>query len=159
MALPTFGNRSCSSPWSPPVQCRRCRPIPPLHGRPATFEFYIEVMSNGEFQGDLVYEILLTGEEIIAREKSVDPRTMGVADLKGGAQRLDVRFVCLDYVVDKAAAISRRSATLGQRQQLGRASRLDESRPSPLSSRSAPSAHSQKHAPRSKTAPACTHCS
>jgi hypothetical protein len=42
---------------------------------------------------------LLTDEEIVARERKVNPRTRGIPDLRGGAQRLDVRFVQFDNVV------------------------------------------------------------
>jgi hypothetical protein len=38
-------------------------------------------------------------QEILAHEQKIDPRTIGVPDLKGGAQRLDVRFVQFDNVV------------------------------------------------------------
>jgi hypothetical protein len=41
----------------------------------------------------------MTDQEIIARELKVAPRTIGVPDLKGGAQRLDVRFVQFDNFV------------------------------------------------------------
>jgi hypothetical protein len=69
------------------------------------FEFYTEVlggtevMRDGDFQGERIHNTLLTGEEIVARERGVNPRTMGVPDLKGGAQRLDVRFIQFDNVV------------------------------------------------------------
>jgi catechol 2,3-dioxygenase-like lactoylglutathione lyase family enzyme len=69
------------------------------------FAFYTEVlggnevMRDGDFQGEKIHNTLLTGEEIIARERRVNPRTIGVPDLKGGAQRLDVRFVQFDNVV------------------------------------------------------------
>ncbi|WP_202913096.1 VOC family protein [Acuticoccus sediminis] len=69
------------------------------------FEFYTEVlggteiMRDGDFQGVPVHYTLLTGEEIIAEESGVNPRTIGVPDLAGGAQRLDVRFIQFDNVV------------------------------------------------------------
>ena len=69
------------------------------------FEFYTEVlggtelMRDGDFQGETVHYTLLADQEIEAHEKRVDPRTIGVPDLKGGTQRLDVRFVQFDNVV------------------------------------------------------------
>jgi catechol 2,3-dioxygenase-like lactoylglutathione lyase family enzyme len=69
------------------------------------FEFYTEVlggtevMRDGDFQGERIHSTLLTDQEIEARVRRVNPRTMGVPDLKGGAQRLDVRFIQFDNVV------------------------------------------------------------
>jgi hypothetical protein len=69
------------------------------------FEFYTdvlggnEVMRDGDFHGDPIHNTILTHEEIIAHERKVDPRTVGVPDLRGGSQRLDVRFVQFDNVV------------------------------------------------------------
>jgi catechol 2,3-dioxygenase-like lactoylglutathione lyase family enzyme len=69
------------------------------------FEFYTEVlggtevMRDGDFQGERIHNTLLTDQEIEARERRVNPRTMGVPDLKGGTQRLDVRFIQFDNVV------------------------------------------------------------
>ena len=69
------------------------------------FEFYTEVlggtevMRDGDFQGERIHNTLLTDQEIVARERNVNPRTIGVPDLRGGAQRLDVRFVQFDNVV------------------------------------------------------------
>lgn len=69
------------------------------------FEFYTEVlggteiMRDGDFHGERIHNTLLTDQEIEAREREVNPRTMGVPDLKGGAQRLDVRFIQFDNVV------------------------------------------------------------
>lgn len=58
-----------------------------------------EIMRDGDFQGERIHNTLLTGQEIEARERGVNPRTMGVPDLRGGAQRLDVRFIQFDNVV------------------------------------------------------------
>lgn len=58
-----------------------------------------EVMRDGDFQGERIHNTLLTDQEIVARERGVNPRTIGVPDLKGGAQRLDVRFIQFDNVV------------------------------------------------------------
>jgi catechol 2,3-dioxygenase-like lactoylglutathione lyase family enzyme len=69
------------------------------------FEFYTEVlggnevMRDGDFHGEKIHNTLMTDQEIIARERKVNPRTIGVPDLKGGDQRLDVRFVQFDNVV------------------------------------------------------------
>ena len=69
------------------------------------YEFYTEVlggtevMRDGDFQGERIHNTLMTDQEILAREMRVNPRTIGVADLKSGAQRLDVRFVQFDNVV------------------------------------------------------------
>ena len=69
------------------------------------FEFYTEVlggnevMRDGDFHGERIHNTLLTDQEIVARERKVNPRTIGVPDLKGGEQRLDVRFVQFDNVV------------------------------------------------------------
>jgi catechol 2,3-dioxygenase-like lactoylglutathione lyase family enzyme len=58
-----------------------------------------EIMRDGDFQGERIHNTLLTDQEIEARERRVNPRTMGVPDLKGGSQRLDVRFIQFDNVV------------------------------------------------------------
>lgn len=69
------------------------------------FAFYTEVlggteiMRDGDFQGERIHNTLLTDQEIEARVRRVNPRTMGIPDLRGGSQRLDVRFVQFDNVV------------------------------------------------------------
>jgi catechol 2,3-dioxygenase-like lactoylglutathione lyase family enzyme len=69
------------------------------------YEFYTEVlggtevMRDGDFHGEAIHNTLLTDQEIEARERRVNPRAMGVPDLRGGAQRLDVRFIQFDNVV------------------------------------------------------------
>src|SRR5262245_9743557 len=69
------------------------------------FEFYTEVlggtevMHDGDFHGERIHNTLLTDQEIEARVLQVNPRTMGVLDLRGSAQRLDVRFIQFDNVV------------------------------------------------------------
>lgn len=69
------------------------------------FTFYTEVlggtevMRDGDFQGERIHNTLLTDQEIEARARRVNPRTLGVPDLRGGAQRLDVRFIQFDNVV------------------------------------------------------------
>ncbi len=69
------------------------------------YQFYTEVLGgtevfrHGDFQGDGVQNTLLADQEIEANERGVTPRTIGVPDLRGGAQRLDVRFIQFDNVV------------------------------------------------------------
>jgi catechol 2,3-dioxygenase-like lactoylglutathione lyase family enzyme len=69
------------------------------------FEFYTdvlggtEVMRDGDFHGERIHNTLLTDQEIEARVRQVNPRTMGIPDLRHGAQRLDVRFIQFDNVV------------------------------------------------------------
>jgi catechol 2,3-dioxygenase-like lactoylglutathione lyase family enzyme len=69
------------------------------------FEFYTEVlggtevMRDGDFHGEPIHNTILADQEIVAHEHKVDPRTIGVPDLKGGTQRLDVRFVQFDNFV------------------------------------------------------------
>ena len=69
------------------------------------YEFYTEVlggnevMRDGNFRGEKVHNTLLLDQDIIARAENIDPRTIGVPDLKGGSQELDVRFVQFDNVV------------------------------------------------------------
>jgi len=69
------------------------------------YEFYTEVlggtevMRDGDFQGVTIHNTLLTDQEIVAGERRVNPRTIGIPDLAGGAQRLDVRFIQFDNVV------------------------------------------------------------
>jgi catechol 2,3-dioxygenase-like lactoylglutathione lyase family enzyme len=69
------------------------------------FTFYTEVlggteiMRDGDFQGERIHNTLLTDQEIEARSRQVNPRTIGVPDLKAGVQRLDVRFIQFDNVV------------------------------------------------------------
>jgi catechol 2,3-dioxygenase-like lactoylglutathione lyase family enzyme len=69
------------------------------------FAFYTEVlggtevMRDGDFHGERIHNTLLTDLDIEARVRDVNPRTMGIPDLRGGAQRLDVRFIQFDNVV------------------------------------------------------------
>lgn len=58
-----------------------------------------EIMRDGDFQGERIHNTLLTDQEIEARARGVNPRAMGIPDLRGGAQRLDVRFIQFDNVV------------------------------------------------------------
>ncbi|HEY1149887.1 MAG TPA: VOC family protein [Pseudoduganella sp.] len=69
------------------------------------YEFYTqvlggtEIMRDGDFQGDVIHNTLLLAEELEAAERHVNPRTLGIPDLRGGSQRLDVRFIQFDNVV------------------------------------------------------------
>lgn len=69
------------------------------------FTFYTEVlggtevMRDGDFHGERIHNTLLTDVEIDARVRKVNPRTVGIPDLRSGAQRLDVRFIQFDNVV------------------------------------------------------------
>ena len=69
------------------------------------FAFYTEVlggtevMRDGDFHGDRIHNTLLADQDIEARARQVNPRTLGIPDLRGGSQRLDVRFVQFDNVV------------------------------------------------------------
>ncbi|MBB4483416.1 VOC family protein [Rhizobium etli] len=69
------------------------------------YEFYTEVLGgtevfrHGDFQGDAVQNTLLADQEILANQLGVNPRTIGVPDLRGGTQRLDVRFIQFENVV------------------------------------------------------------
>jgi catechol 2,3-dioxygenase-like lactoylglutathione lyase family enzyme len=69
------------------------------------FAFYTEVlggtevMRDGDFHGDRIHNTLLADQDIDARGRQVNPRTLGIPDLRGGAQRLDVRFIQFDNVV------------------------------------------------------------
>ncbi|WP_338581398.1 VOC family protein [Pseudomonas sp. MAG733B] len=69
------------------------------------FQFYTEVlggtevMRDGDFFGDRIQNTLLLSEEVQAVEDGVNPLTLGVPDLRSGAQRLDVRFIQFDNVV------------------------------------------------------------
>jgi catechol 2,3-dioxygenase-like lactoylglutathione lyase family enzyme len=69
------------------------------------YEFYTQVLGgtevfrHGDFQGDGVQNTLLADQEIEANALGVSPATIGVPDLRSGAQRLDVRFIQFDNVV------------------------------------------------------------
>lgn len=58
-----------------------------------------EIMRDGDFQGERIHNTLLTDQDLEAQARQVNPRTMGIPDLRGGAQRLDVRFIQFDNVV------------------------------------------------------------
>lgn len=69
------------------------------------FEFYTEVLGgsevlrDGDFYGERIHNTLLTDQDIEAHARRVTPATLGIPDLRGGAQRLDVRFIQFDNVV------------------------------------------------------------
>jgi len=58
-----------------------------------------EVMRDGDFHGERIHNTLLTDQVIEANARRVNPLTMGIPDLRSGAQRLDVRFIQFDNVV------------------------------------------------------------
>ena len=96
------------------------------------FAFYTEVlggtevMRDGDFQGERIHNTLLTDQEIEARQRRVNPRTIGVPDLKGGAQRLDVRFIQFDNVVIELLQYRDADQPMGSGAQLRRAARSHE---------------------------------
>ena len=98
------------------------------------FEFYTEVlggtevMRDGDFQGERIHNTLLTDQEIEARVRQVNPRTMGVPDLRGGAQRLDVRFIQFDNVVIELLQYRDAEQPAGSGASLRRAARPHEPR-------------------------------
>lgn len=69
------------------------------------FEFYTQVlggtelMRDGDFAGERIHNTLLTDQDILARERGVNPRAFGIPNLREGEQRLDVRFIQFDNVV------------------------------------------------------------
>ena len=69
------------------------------------YQFYTEVLGgtevfrHGDFKGDGVQNTLLADQEIEANARGVNPGTIGVPDLRSGAQRLDVRFIQFDNMV------------------------------------------------------------
>jgi catechol 2,3-dioxygenase-like lactoylglutathione lyase family enzyme len=58
-----------------------------------------EVFRHGDFKGEGVQNTLLADQEIEANARGVNPGTIGVPDLRSGAQRLDVRFIQFDNMV------------------------------------------------------------
>ena len=83
------------------------------------FAFYTEVlggtevMRDGDFQGERIHNTLLTDQVIEANERAVNPATIGVPDLRSGAQRLDVRFVQFDNVVLELLQYRKASEPMG----------------------------------------------
>src|SRR5262249_50161568 len=69
------------------------------------YEFYTEVLGgtevfrDGDFHGERIHNTLLTDQEIEARQRKVNARTLGIPNLRDGEQRLDVRFIQFDNVV------------------------------------------------------------
>jgi quinol monooxygenase YgiN/catechol 2,3-dioxygenase-like lactoylglutathione lyase family enzyme len=69
------------------------------------YEFYTqvlggtEVMRDGDFHGERIHNTLLADQDIEANVRGVNPRALGIPDLRGGTQRLDVRFIQFDNVV------------------------------------------------------------
>ena len=93
------------------------------------YEFYTEVLGgtevirDGDFQGERIHNTLLTDQEIEARDAAVNPRTIGVPDLAGGEQRLDVRFMQFDNVVIELLQYRDADQPMGSRPQLRRTAR------------------------------------
>jgi len=69
------------------------------------FEFYTEVLGGteviraGNFQGERMHNSVLLKEEIEAKQQMIDPKTIGVPDLRSGAQRLDTRLIQFDNMI------------------------------------------------------------
>src|SRR4051812_46571012 len=69
------------------------------------FEFYTEVLGGTEvardsdYRGGPMHNAILLHEEIEAKNQRIDPTTIGVPDLREGAQRLDLRLVQFDNAV------------------------------------------------------------
>lgn len=69
------------------------------------YEFYTEVLGgtevfrDGDFHGERIHNTLLADQDILARERRVNARTLGIPNLRAGEQRLDVRFIQFDNVV------------------------------------------------------------
>jgi len=116
VAQPTSAQNSGSASASVPPSPRKSGPLGgrlqgvqhfglTVQNMDRAFEFYTqvlggtEVMRDGDFQGERIHNTLLTDQEILARERRVNPRTIGVPNLSSGEQRLDVRFVQFDNVV------------------------------------------------------------
>ncbi|MDX3772492.1 VOC family protein [Chromatiaceae bacterium AAb-1] len=58
-----------------------------------------EVMQDGDFQGDQIHNTLMQIDELNAKERGVNPRSIGVPNLRSGDQRLDVVFIQFKNVV------------------------------------------------------------
>jgi catechol 2,3-dioxygenase-like lactoylglutathione lyase family enzyme len=116
LASPVTSSNAAAATQSMSVGARNSRPLGArlqgvqhfgltVQNMDRAFTFYTEVlggtevMRDGNFQGERIHNTLLTDQEIEARVRKVNPRTMGIPDLKGGAQRLDVRFIQFDNVV------------------------------------------------------------
>jgi catechol 2,3-dioxygenase-like lactoylglutathione lyase family enzyme len=69
------------------------------------FAFYTEIlggteiMRDGDFHGEKIHNTLMLNDEIEAINQKINPATIGVPDLRGGQQRLDVRFIQFDNMV------------------------------------------------------------
>lgn len=68
-------------------------------------EFYTEVLggkiiiAQAGLAGDTMHNTLLQKEEIEAIEKGIDPKTIGVPNLRDGEENLDVAFIQFDNCV------------------------------------------------------------
>jgi catechol 2,3-dioxygenase-like lactoylglutathione lyase family enzyme len=69
------------------------------------FAFYTEIlggteiMRDGDFHGERIHNTLMLNDELEAIDQHISPTTIGVPDLRGGQQRLDVRFLQFDNMV------------------------------------------------------------
>lgn len=69
------------------------------------FEFYTEVLGgkeifrDGDFKGEAVQNALMQVEELDALNLEVNPRSIGVPNLRDGNQRLDVVFIQFENAV------------------------------------------------------------
>ena len=65
-----------------------------------SIEFYTEVLggklavSGDQYKGEVLYNTLFQKEQIDAIERGVDPRSLGVPDIRDGSKEaLDIRFI------------------------------------------------------------------
>lgn len=58
-----------------------------------------EVMRDGDFQGDQIHNTLMQIDDLNAKARGVNPRSIGVPNLRSGDQRLDVVFIQFKNVV------------------------------------------------------------
>ncbi|MBZ9780254.1 VOC family protein [Pseudomonas sp. REP124] len=58
-----------------------------------------EIMRDGDFQGDQIHNTLMQIDDLNAKSRGVNPRSIGVPDLRSGDQRLDVVFIQFKNVV------------------------------------------------------------
>lgn len=69
------------------------------------YEFYTEVlggtevMRDGNFQGADIQNTLMQVDELNAKDRKVNPQSIGIPDMRNGNQRLDVVFIQFDNVV------------------------------------------------------------
>ena len=106
-AAPPAGSKSASNDSAPLGQ--RIRGFQhfgmTVQNMDRAFAFYTEIlggteiMRDGDFHGEKIHNTLMLNDEIEAIEQKINPATIGVPDLRGGQQRLDVRFIQFDNMV------------------------------------------------------------